>query len=1090
MAAMKGGEMIFEIAQTIREFLTAHNKRFVSLYEEMVKRQETEKQQEEARLLAEQLQRQKLEEEERQKMEDDMNAIQQRIQEERQRYEEAIRKERTKRKDERLSISEAEALLFSTETPSLNSICIATDQKNFDLDNIQKGPLLHQSPLTGSVYMALKKDSNSVIALHEVEMKGRHINTNAYQKKLLSLNRELADLLRLRHKGIQDIYAFKSLKVTSEWHLSIYMEYLSGGTLRDILEKCRMFPLETVRTHVQEILMALQYLHSSNWSHKSLTSRNIVFGSDHNLKLVYVSYIRKLKDICHRERLWMQKIRRDHHYGKEQKQEEKIKVEEKEEDDDDDGEEDDDDEEDGEIHDDHGGPLWRAPELHKQTTTLSRKTDIWYLGCIMAEMMFSIHIYSWYKTPADFLKSLQEAIMADHHHPHREPTMVELNSTEIPFMIVDFFLNIFQTDPKDRISAFELLEHTFLHEPIVSLSSHGPHPSLTLQEHGGGPSTIMDPFHHPHYNPLGRIMAGDGYNPNIAVGSALPATATTIIPASPFGPIRHSKSDGHQPLSPLLTTSLSSLSRYQTDFEEIEFLGRGAFGDVVKVRNKLDGRYYALKRIKLDPADVTENRKILREVVTISRLHHIHVVRYYQAWVETSEGRAFNYQETSSEEEEEEEEESSSSSIDSSYSDDQRSSSHLSTSLKASEDWLASLSESHTAYSDRNNNKNTTRKFSSDDTKEKGHDKSKKKISTVDMKEEDYQQQPIVSTHYYLYIQMEYCPKKTLRDVIDEHIDKEEAWRLFRQILEGLVHIHSQGVIHRDLKPSNIFLDSNGNIKIGDFGLATSGHERHQQHLERFNNPSMILLRSLEDDGSLTSGIGTPIYVSPEQDVPGAARYNQKVDMYALGIIFFEMCYAFNTQMERVQALRNLRKKEILFPSDFDEKKLAHQAKIIRWLCNHIPKERPTSLELLQSDLLPPKMEDEYIQETLRTIANPNTPYYTRLMNALFSQYIDRHRDFTYDFYLESRPISPTTLLTDMKIRDLAISVFRRHGGIYIETPLLIPKVSVVYDDNYYYHYFLSHYYTIIRIRILLINQDNKITFLIFFFFRVRFMNH
>lgn len=234
-------------------------------------------------------------------------------------------------------------------------------------------------------------------------------------------------------------------------------------------------------------------------------------------------------------------------------------------------------------------------------------------------------------------------------------------------------------------------------------------------------------------------------------------------------------------------------------------------------------------------------------------------------------------------------------------------------------------------------------------------------------------------------------------------------------------------------------MDSNGDIKIGDFGLATSGHEKQQP--ERTNPSSVVSLRSLDDEGSLTSGIGTPIYASPEQDISGA-RYNQKVDMYALGIIFFEMCYAFNTQMERIQALRNLRKKEIGFPPDFDEKKSGNQAKIIRWLCHHNPKERPTSLELLQSDLLPPKMEDEYIQETLRTIANPNTPYYTRLMNALFSQYIDRHRDFTYDFSLESRHFSPTNLLTDMKIRDIATSVFRRHGGIRVETPLLMPKVS------------------------------------------------
>lgn len=60
-------------------------------------------------------------------------------------------------------------------------------------------------------------------------------------------------------------------------------------------------------------------------------------------------------------------------------------------------------------------------------------------------------------------------------------------------------------------------------------------------------------------------------------------------------------------------------SRYKSDFEEIEFLGRGGFGEVVKARNKLDGRFYAIKKIKLDPKDNATNRKILREVTTLSR---------------------------------------------------------------------------------------------------------------------------------------------------------------------------------------------------------------------------------------------------------------------------------------------------------------------------------------------------------------------------------------------------------------------------------------------------------------------------------------
>ncbi|KAJ1933308.1 eukaryotic translation initiation factor 2-alpha kinase, partial [Linderina macrospora] len=77
-----------------------------------------------------------------------------------------------------------------------------------------------------------------------------------------------------------------------------------------------------------------------------------------------------------------------------------------------------------------------------------------------------------------------------------------------------------------------------------------------------------------------------------------------------------------------------SASRYRTDFEEVEFLGKGGFGSVVKARNRIDGRYYAIKKIKLDARDTEGNKKIFREVTTLSRLHHQNVVRYYTTWVE------------------------------------------------------------------------------------------------------------------------------------------------------------------------------------------------------------------------------------------------------------------------------------------------------------------------------------------------------------------------------------------------------------------------------------------------------------------------
>lgn len=90
---------------------------------------------------------------------------------------------------------------------------------------------------------------------------------------------------------------------------------------------------------------------------------------------------------------------------------------------------------------------------------------------------------------------------------------------------------------------------------------------------------------------------------------------------------------------------------------------------------------------------------------------------------------------------------------------------------------------------------------------------------------------------------------------------------IFRQICEGLIAAHEQGVIHRDLKPQNIMVEKSGRVAVTDFGLAKSFEQV-----------------SLTDAGKI---IGTPHYMSPEQvkGVPLDARS----DIFSLGIMLYEM---------------------------------------------------------------------------------------------------------------------------------------------------------------------------------------------------------
>jgi len=119
------------------------------------------------------------------------------------------------------------------------------------------------------------------------------------------------------------------------------------------------------------------------------------------------------------------------------------------------------------------------------------------------------------------------------------------------------------------------------------------------------------------------------------------------------------------------------------------------------------------------------------------------------------------------------------------------------------------------------------------------------------------------------YITMEYVPGEDLKSFIRRAapVSIGKSISITKQVCEGLVEAHRLGVIHRDLKPSNIMVDRDGNARIMDFGIA----------------------RSLKAKGITGAGvmIGTPEYMSPEQ--AEAKFIDQRSDVYALGVIFYEM---------------------------------------------------------------------------------------------------------------------------------------------------------------------------------------------------------
>ncbi|XP_035182470.1 eIF-2-alpha kinase GCN2 isoform X2 [Oxyura jamaicensis] len=524
------------------------------------------------------------------------------------------------------------------------------------------------------------------------------------------------------------------------------------------------------------------------------------------------------------------------------------------------------------------------------------------------------------------------------------------------------------------------------------------------------------------------------------------------------------------------TETQRQFSRYYNEFEELKLLGKGAFGAVIKVRNKLDGCYYAVKRIRINTAS-KQFRRIKGEVTLLSRLNHENIVRYYNAWIEKHESPAPIA--PSSETAEEKRvptkadlilttEESSdveanapppvlTSSVEWSTSCERSSSNKFSRADQESSDDDDDDGDgvfSHSFLPTTDSESEII--FDNEDENSKGHPPDEEGNEKSSHEEDRI---PVIQTVHYLYIQMEYCEKSTLRDTIDQGLyeDTSRLWRLFREILDGLAYIHEKGMIHRDLKPVNIFLDSNDHVKIGDFGLATD-HPANAAISKQEENHSDSFVKA-DPSGSLTGMVGTALYVSPEVQGNTKSTYNQKVDLFSLGIIFFEMSYhPMSTASERIFVLGQLRLPNIVFPQDFDEVKHAKQRSVITWLLNHDPAARPTAVELLKSEHLPPpQMEESELHEVLHhTLANVDGKAYRTMMSQIFSQRISPAIDYTYDSDMLKGSFSIWAAKIQQHVCEIVSRIFKRHGAIKLHTPLLMPRNKKLYEHNEA-SYFMDH---------------------------------
>ena len=121
----------------------------------------------------------------------------------------------------------------------------------------------------------------------------------------------------------------------------------------------------------------------------------------------------------------------------------------------------------------------------------------------------------------------------------------------------------------------------------------------------------------------------------------------------------------------------------------------------------------------------------------------------------------------------------------------------------------------------------------------------------------------------YRYLVLEYVNGNTLKDIIRQkgRLSHTTAIDVAVRILSALQHAHDNGIIHRDIKPQNVLIDSNGHVKVADFGIA------------RMTGGATI--------GKKDTVVGSVHYSSPEQATGSVVEATS--DLYSTGVVMYEM---------------------------------------------------------------------------------------------------------------------------------------------------------------------------------------------------------
>ncbi|GLB08792.1 hypothetical protein AtubIFM57258_004701 [Aspergillus tubingensis] len=257
----------------------------------------------------------------------------------------------------------------------------------------------------GRVYLGMNADNGEVLAVKQVEVNPRIAGTDKDRIKemVAAMDQEIDTMQHLEHPNIVQYLGCER----GEFSISIYLEYISGGSIGSCLRKHGKFEESVVKSLTHQTLSGLAYLHNQGILHRDLKADNILLDLDGTCKISDFGISKKTDNI----------------YGNDS------------------------------TNSMQGSVFWMAPEvIQSQGQGYSAKVDIWSLGCVVLEMFAGRRPWSKEEAIGAIFKlgSLSQA-----------PPIPEDVSMNITPAALAFMYDCFTVDSRDRPTAETLLTHPF-----------------------------------------------------------------------------------------------------------------------------------------------------------------------------------------------------------------------------------------------------------------------------------------------------------------------------------------------------------------------------------------------------------------------------------------------------------------------------------------------------------------------------------------------------------------------------------------------------------------------------------------------------